>query len=210
VEALPRPITWLAVSLVPALLLIALVAAKVLAPTSAPTTRAPSGLQADIVISPRTSRAPDFSLRDQDNQLVSASGMRGRVLAITFLDSHCQQLCPIEGDQLAQVQRSLGPGSQLSLLVVSVAPTTDTPASERAFAAAHGWSGDWHWLVGGADQLAAVWKAYGIAVQVADNLVHSNVLYLIDRSGYERAAFVAGLQPSLVTHDIRLLAAPTN
>ncbi len=211
VEALQRPITWLAASMAAALLLIALVAAKMLAPTSAPTTRAPSGLQADIVISPRTSQAPDFSLRDQDNHPVSVSGMRGRVLAITFLDSHCQVFCPIEGDQLAQVQRSLGPGSQLSLLVVSVAPATDTPASERAFAAAHGWSGDWHWLVGSADQLAAVWKAYGIAVQITpDNLVHSSVLYLIDRSGYERAGFVAGREPGLVTHDVRLLAAPTS
>jgi len=90
--------------------------------------------------------------------------------------------------------------------VVSVAPATDTPASERAFAATHRWSGDWHWLVGPPDQLASVWKAYSIAVQNApDNVLHSSVLYLVDRDGYERAGWAAGLQPDLVTHDVRLL-----
>jgi cytochrome oxidase Cu insertion factor (SCO1/SenC/PrrC family) len=104
------------------------------------------------------------------------------------------------------VQRTLGSTLRLSLLVVSVAPATDTPASERAFAAAHHWTGDWHWLMGSPDQLAAVWKAYSIGVQNApDDILHSMVLYLVDRDGYERAGWAAGLDPDRLVRDVRLL-----
>jgi protein SCO1/2 len=171
-------------------------------------TAVPSGLAADIVIPARAQAAPDFTLLDQDGQPVSISGMRGKVVVISFLDSHCKQLCPIQADQLRQAQQALGAKSPMTLLVVSVAPETDTPASERAFADAHKWSGDWHWLNGGADQLATVWKNYSIAVQSSStDIVHSTVVYLIDRSGYERAGWAAGLQPALLAHDVRLLNA---
>jgi protein SCO1/2 len=166
-----------------------------------------TSLAADIVIPPKSMPAPDFRLQDQDGKPVSVSALRGRVLAVTFLDSHCKQLCPLEGDQLGQVQRTLGSNFSLSLLVVSVAPATDTPASERAFAAAHHWTGDWHWLTGSSDQLAQVWKAYSIAVQNApDDILHSSVVYLIDRDGYERAGWAAGLEPNLLARDVRILS----
>jgi len=206
---LSKPLTWWSFSLVAAAVLVALITLKVMSPRLAGTagvTPSPSGLVADIVIPPKSMAAPDFTLLDQDGKPVSVSALRGRVVAITFLDSHCKQLCPLEGDQLGQVQRSLGAGAHLSVLVVSVAPATDTPSSERAFAATHRWSGDWHWLIGTPDQLAAVWKAYSIAVQnTTDNILHSSVLYLVDRDGFERAGWAAGLEPNLVTHDVRLL-----
>ncbi len=165
------------------------------------------GFQADIVIPPKSSPAPDFSLVDQGGRPTSVSALRGNVLAITFLDSHCKQLCPLEADQLAQVQRSVGLSVRLSSLVISVAPATDTPASEQAFAAEHKWTGDWHWLSGSPEQLAPIWKAYGITVQPSpDDILHSVALYLVDKQGYERAAFAAGLEPSRVAQDVRLLA----
>jgi protein SCO1/2 len=206
---LSKPLTWWSLSMIAAVVLVALVAVRVISPRLAATRTVnpiPSGLAADIVIPPKSMAAPDFTLQDQNGKSVSVSGLRGRVLAITFLDSHCKQLCPLEGDQLGQVQRSLGAGANLSLLVISVAPASDTPSSERAFAASHHWRGDWHWLVGTPDQLAAIWKDYSIAVQNApDNVLHSSVLYLVDKSGYERAGWAAGLEPDLVTHDVRLL-----
>ncbi|HEV3097373.1 MAG TPA: SCO family protein [Candidatus Dormibacteraeota bacterium] len=206
---LSKPLTWWSLSVIAAVVLVALVAVRVISPRLAATRTVnpiPSGLAADIVIPPKSMAAPDFTLQDQNGKSVSVSGLRGRVLAITFLDSHCKQLCPLEGDQLGQVQRSLGAGANLSLLVISVAPASDTPSSERAFAASHHWRGDWHWLVGTPDQLAAIWKDYSIAVQNApDNVLHSSVLYLVDKSGYERAGWAAGLEPDLVTHDVRLL-----
>ena len=204
---LSKPTTWLALSAAAAVAAIAFAAWSLTAPK--PTTASaavPSGLAADIVIPPRSQAAPDFVLTDQNGQTVTVSGLKGKVVAVTFLDSHCKQLCPIEADQLSQTQRALGGKTPMTLLVVSVAPATDTPDSERAFAASHHWTGDWHWLSGTPDQLAAVWKTYSIAVQNSpDDILHSSVVYLIDRKGYERAGWAAGLQPALLIHDVRLL-----
>ena len=205
-----KPITWLSLALLAAAVFVALLAQRTLLGTraaeSAVTPTPTPGLAADIVIPPGSMTAPDFSLSDQDGKAVSVSALRGHVLAITFLDSHCKQLCPLEAEQLAQAQRSLGPNANLSLLVISVAPATDTPDSERAFAAAHHWSGDWHWLTGTPNELGSVWKAYSIAVQgTPDNILHSTVLYLVDKSGYQRAGWASGLQPDQLARDVRFL-----
>lgn len=206
---LGKPLTWLSLSLLAAIVLVALLVARVGSPRLAATagaTPAPSGLRADIVIPPNSIPASDFTLADQDGKPVSVSALRGRVLAITFLDSHCKQLCPLAGDQLGQAQRALGSGAKLSLLVVSVAPATDTPDSERAFATTHHWSGEWHWMSGTPDQLAAVWKAYSIAVEgTPDNVLHSAVLYLVDKSGFQRAGWAGPIEPDLLAHDVRVL-----
>jgi len=207
---LSKPITWLSLALLAALVLLALIAQRQLLSgrAAAPGATSAAGLAADIVIPPRSMPAPDFSLRDQDGKTVSAAALRGRVLAITFLDSHCKQLCPLEGDQLGQAQRSLGSHTDLSLLVISVAPETDTPDSERAFAAAHHWTGEWHWLTGTPDQLAAVWKAYSIEVQgTPDNVLHSTVLYLVDKAGFQRAGWASALQANQLARDVRFLQA---
>ena len=206
---LSKPFTWLTLALLAAIVAVALLAQRaMLAQRAAGTGTNPASLAADIVIPAGSMQAPDFSLRDQDNKAVSVSGLRGRVLAITFLDSHCKQLCPLQGDQLGQAMRSLGPHTSLSFLVVSVAPATDTADSERAFAAAHQWAGDWHWLTGTPDELAGVWKAYSIAVQgTPDNILHSTVLSLVDKQGFQRAGWAAGLQPEQLARDIRFLQA---
>jgi protein SCO1 len=207
---LSKPLTWLSLALLAAVVFLALIAQRqLLSGRAAEGGATPAAaLAADIVIPPKSMPAPDFSLRDQDGKTVSASALRGRVLAIAFLDSHCKQLCPLEGDQLGQAQRSLGSHTNLSLLVVSVAPATDTPDSERAFAAAHHWTGEWHWLTGTPDQLAAVWKAYSIEVQsTSDNILHSTVVYLVDKAGFQRAGWASGLQPEQLARDIRFLQA---
>jgi protein SCO1/2 len=205
---LSKPLAWLSFALLAAVVFLALLAGRALLGTRAADSavRPAPGLAADIVIPPGSMPASDFTLQDQDGRAVSVSAFRGHVVAITFLDSHCKQLCPLEADQLAQAQRSLGTASKVTVLVVSVAPTTDTPESERAFAAIHHWTGEWHWLTGTPDQLAAVWKAYSIAVQgTPDNVLHSTVLYLVDKQGFQRAGWASGLQPDQLARDVRYL-----
>lgn len=205
---LSKPLTWLSFMVLAAVVFLALLAQRALLGTRAgesAVTPTP-GLAADIVIPPESIPASDFTLHDQDGKAVSVSAFRGQVIAITFLDSHCKQLCPLEADQLAQAQRALGTTPKLILLVVTVAPATDTPESERAFALMHHWTGEWHWLIGAPEQMAAVWKAYSIAVQgTPDNVLHSTVLYLVDKQGFQRAGWASGLQPDQLARDVRFL-----
>jgi protein SCO1 len=199
---------WALVGAVAVVAVVGIFAAKaVIGRSTAAPRPANTTLVGEAVMTPGTTPAPDFSLRDQNGRLVTVHDFRGRVVAVTFLDSHCKEKCPLEGEQLGQTMRALGTATPFTLLVVSVAPSTDTPQSANAFAATHHWTAEWHWLAGSQSALAAVWKAYGIDVEpgVEGSIPHSVALYLLDRRGYERAGFLF-TDPPRLEQDIRILA----
>lgn len=161
-----------------------------------------------MVINPRTVQAPDFVLRDQRGAMVSLSDLRGRVIALTFLDTQCLNLCPLQASLLGSVQGNLGPRAPFSVVVVSVRPEADTPANIATFANAHGLKAGFYWLTGTRPQLADVWNSYGVGVQVANgDLAHSSVIFLIDRVGYERVGFADVPEAASVEGDVRILEA---
>ena len=175
---------------------------RLLAKSPAPT------LSGGLVIKSHSVQAPDFTLRDQQGKMVSLPDLRGRVIALTFLDTQCRQLCPLQAALLGSVQSDLGPSARFSVVVVSVRPEADTPANIAAFASAHGLKSEFYWLTGTRPQLQDVWNRYGVGVQVANgDLAHSSVIYLIDRSGYERVGFADVPQADAVEGDVRILEA---
>ena len=150
--------------------------------------------------------APEPRLPDQTGRLVTLRRER-RVVLLTFLDSRCRSSCPVEGRMLASVARRLPPRLRPELVVVSVDPWADSPASARHFVVKSRWSGRWHWLLGTPTTLRPVWSAYQIGVRrTKADILHSLVLYVVVR-GYERAAYLFPLEPRNVAADIRLLAA---
>jgi protein SCO1/2 len=148
--------------------------------------------------------APGFDLIDQRGRSVSLASLRGRPLLLTFLDSKCTTLCPIEGHQLGVLERRLG-GQPVRLIIVSVDPA-DTRHSVATAAREWGWHGHWQWLMGTPARLAPVWRAYGIGVQpTATDITHSMAVYVIDGQGDERAGFLPPLAISRLVSDVRLL-----
>ena len=143
----------------------------------------PVRLHGDAVWAAGARPAPPVRLRDQHGQAVSLDSLRGRVLLVTFMDSHCTTECPVEGHQLAVVQRTFAPRSRPEIVVVSVNPA-DTRQSARRFARLRGWHGRWRWLMGSSAQLSSVWRAYGIEVDpTSHDIIHSAALYIIDGRG---------------------------
>lgn len=162
-------------------------------------------LHGDAVWAAGARHAPPVRLRDQRGQVVSLADLRGRVLLVTFMDSHCTTECPVEGHQLAVVQRAFPPRSRPEIIVVSVNPA-DTPRSARRFARRRGWHGPWRWLMGSSIQLGRVWSAYGIEVDpTSHDIIHSAALYIVDRRGDERSGYVAPFLPKLVMADVGAL-----
>lgn len=152
--------------------------------------------------------APAFTLHDVLGGTRSLTSTRGRVTLITFLDSRCHSLCPIVGRAIGAVQRKFPASSRPALLIVSVDPAGDRPASVRS--AAHRWQLEpgWHWLTGSHSQLAAVWHAYGIVVRPTTNdITHGAAVYLLDRGGFERAGYLPPLLPNFLSLDIRRVEA---
>jgi protein SCO1/2 len=148
--------------------------------------------------------APPFALRDQDGRLVSRNQLRGRVWAITFLDSRCRQACPVVARELATTQRLLGKHDPLVVVMVSVLPDYDTPARVRTFVRQAGLTGDWHWLLGTQQQLTPVWNEYGI--EVVSGVEHTAALYLVDRRGDVRVADAVPFVPAQLAGSVRALA----
>jgi cytochrome oxidase Cu insertion factor (SCO1/SenC/PrrC family) len=161
-----------------------------------------------LVMGAREVAAPDFTLRDQTGATVSMRQLRGKVLALTFLDTQCQNICPLQASFLGSAQSDLGRRAPFEVVVVSVHPDVDTPANIDAFAVAHGLGHNYYWLNGPLPDLQSVWDRYGVAVQAAQgDLAHSSVIFLIDRNGYERVGFEDVPETGAFETDVQILNA---
>ena len=150
------------------------------------------------------------TLADQTGRGFSLAALRGRTVAVVFFDSHCHASCPLEGRALAAAEQSLSPAQRPVLVAVSVNPL-DTPRSAASAARTWGLAGaaSWHWLMGTRRELAPVWAAYHIYVSprpVNGDILHTEAVYLVDRRGYERSAYLWPFAPRFVTLDLRTLA----
>jgi cytochrome oxidase Cu insertion factor (SCO1/SenC/PrrC family) len=157
--------------------------------------------------------APLLHLRNQAGQDLSLAAFHGHVVAVTFLDSHCKQACPVEAQQLAAVDRMLPAKERPEIVVISVNPA-DTPASVHRFVHKARWTGPWTWLMGTQAQLRPVWRRFAIEVLPPGSVVngvkvndiaHSTAMYLLDPNGNERTGYVAPFLPKLVAEDVRTL-----
>jgi cytochrome oxidase Cu insertion factor (SCO1/SenC/PrrC family) len=177
---------------------------------------APPRLHGQAVWAEGARAAPGFTLRNQEGRMVSLRSLRGRVVLLTFLDSRCTTLCPIEGALLRRVQDAASPGRRPAIVVVSVDPT-DTPGSVRAFVDHRArWTGRWDWLMGTKAELKPIWRTYGIEVKAIrrhlagvtyTDIAHTAALYVIDPAGYERSGYLMPFLPAQVIDDVRALAA---
>lgn len=170
----------------------------------------PPVLHGDMVWPAGKQPAPRFRLRDERGRMLSLAAERGRVVLLTFMYSRCREICPIEGRMLAAVEHRLDRSIRPLLLVVSVDPGGDTPASIRRFIHRAGLAGTrWDWLVGDRAELSRVWRAYRIEVQRGRDIGHSTALVLIDRRGYERSGYAIPFLPQNVAADVRTLSGKT-
>jgi protein SCO1/2 len=109
----------------------------------------------------------DFRLRDQDGRPTTLASARGKVIAMTFVYSSCRDLCPAEGNVVADALHRVG-GDGAVANAISVDPISDTPARVREWLRRRGLEpGTSHYLIGTRAQLRPVWRAYGIVPLVA-------------------------------------------
>ena len=156
-------------------------------PQSAPT------LERMMNLSPLPERAaPGFTLTDQHGRKASLAGFRGKALLLGFIDSRCTQVCPVIAQELIAADHDLGPrASGVALVGVNVNPAAESVAAVQHFSTIHGLSRlpNWYFLTGSTRELARVWKAYGIGVELphgASQTIHADYLLFINPLGHER------------------------
>jgi protein SCO1 len=153
--------------------------------------------------------AGQFALHDQNGDLVQLSKLRGKVVVLTPLYTHCQDTCPLTAQQVRGALDDLS-GSQrdgVRALALSVDPENDTADSARRFLVERRVSGYLDFLLGPRNELQPVWRDYGFAPQTKDQ-EHNSYVVLIDKRGRQRVGFpIDYLTPEGLAHDIRILLA---
>ena len=159
-------------------------------PPSGPAPDLPASLGALMGLSRATPTvAPGFSLTDQAGRTVSLASLRGKVVVLSFFDAACDDICPVLAAEFVHAHDELGTAaSRVAFVTVDSDPLALTATSAAPAEAAAGISSlpDWYFLTGSLRRLDAVWKSYGVAVEVqtATGLIaHNEVLVLIDASG---------------------------
>jgi protein SCO1 len=168
-------------------------------------TPAASGLQGtDLGSVP----APAFSLHDQFGKVVTLAQFAGKPLVLTFMYTHCPDVCPIMAERLHNVMVSLGADAQrVAVVAISVDPHGDSVASALNFSQIHQMVNYWHFLVGTQGELAPVWTKYAIDAQPAAASVsmHTAIVYVIDKQGRERVLLDQDFTTAQLTGDLKTL-----
>jgi protein SCO1 len=158
------------------------------------------------------SRTPPFVLTDSLGRRVRLSQYRGKAVLLTFIYTHCPDVCPLIVSNLRNAVLRLGSrASKVQIVAVSVDPRGDTPATVKAFLAAHEMTGRMEYLIGSFKELAPVWREYGVQVEASpdrrENTVgHSAFMYGITGRGFVLVLYPATFDPAWIVHDSPLLA----
>jgi protein SCO1 len=176
-------------------------AATIAAPPTAKRTFAGAGLNP-----PRS--APAVALHDASGTAVTLAGQRGRYVLVTFLYTHCPDVCPLIASNLNAAVRALGAKrSDVRVLAVSVDPKGDTPAAVRAFVKRMHLVPEFRYLIGSAAELRRAWAAWHVLSVKQSPGVVDHVAYtaLVDPAGEERVLYGSDVHARDVVHDLRTL-----
>jgi len=109
-------------------------------------------------------QATDFRLTDQQGQPYRLSEAEGKVVVLTFIYTHCTDVCPFIAAKLKQTDQLLGPdASKVDLVAITTDPARDTQTILADYSRTFGLYDRWHFLYGPKDALRPVWKAYAVA-----------------------------------------------
>lgn len=169
-------------------------------------------LDAAGVLTPATA-APPLALRNYLGQPVNIDSFRGKAVLVTFLYTHCPDVCPIIASNLGIAQGLLpaAVAAKTVVIAVSVDPKGDTAKAVRVFLARHELIGRMQYLIGSAHELASVWKAWEVGserdTKNPELVNHTGLVYGITGSGRRLTLYASNFQPAEIAHDIPLLAA---
>jgi protein SCO1 len=155
--------------------------------------------------------APTMRLRNYNGQEVDLKSFRGKAVLVTFIYTHCPDICPIIIGNLHTAQNELGAeAKQLQIVAVSVDPKRDTPRTVKAFLKKHQMTGRMDYLIGSRPQLERTWKAWGIGAQVSkkspEQVEHSAYVFGIDAGGMVETLYPGNFKPGAIVDDVPLLA----
>jgi protein SCO1/2 len=151
--------------------------------------------------------APETKLKNYNGETVDTGSLRGKPMLVTFLYTHCPDVCPLIASHLGIVLDELGPKAKdVNVVAISVDPKGDTKQTVSKFLAARDLTGRMDYLIGDTSQLAPVWEAWHVGSEAeASNpefIAHTALVYGISSSGKLVTIYPANFKPSQIVHDL--------
>jgi protein SCO1 len=159
---------------------------------------------------PAEFRLPSFALRDPTGEVVRSRDLRGKVVLVTFLDSQCEDACPVIARQVGLTVDLLTAAErkEVEAIAISTDPAEDTPSSIRHFLASQDATGKVRFLVGEEQKMRTLWKRFRIlsSLESGKDDLHSAPVRVYDRRGVWVSTQHPGtdLTPQNLAYDIRL------
>jgi protein SCO1/2 len=154
--------------------------------------------------------AAPLELNNSLGEPVNLRQYHGKAVLVTFIYTHCPDVCPLIVSHLKTAQALLGPkASGLQIVAVSTDPRGDNRKTVADFLHSHGMTGRMQYLIGNQAELGKVWKEWNIVANPAksgrDLVEHSALIYGIGADGKIRTLYPANFSPSEIAHDVPLL-----
>jgi protein SCO1/2 len=157
--------------------------------------------------------APPLKLDNSLGEPVDIADYRGKAVLVTFIFTHCPDVCPLIVGNLHAAQNQLGDeADELQIVAVSVDPRGDTPKTVKAFLADHQMTGRMQYLIGSRPELEKVWSQWDIVARDSpkrldpDAVEHSALVYGISGSGEMTTIYPVAFKPRQIVHDVPILA----
>ena len=145
---------------------------------------------------------PDLPLVDSSGKATSLAAFRGRYVVLAPFLTLCHEVCPITTGAYIEMQQAVeraGLGNRVTFVEATVDPGRDSPARLRAFAQLTG--SDWTLLTGSANQIASLWRFFGVGYQAEPigspapldwwthqpetyDVGHTDALFILDPDGH--------------------------
>lgn len=144
----------------------------------------------------------DFTLTNQDGQVVDQTILNGKWTLVFFGFTYCPDYCPTTLGVLNAVQERMGDKAKdLQIVFISVDPERDTPQMLKDYLSSDGFPDGVIGLTGTPEQVAKAAKAYRAFYQKVGEgegytMNHGLTVYLMGPDGKFRSAVAHDLGPS--------------
>lgn len=150
-----------------------------------------------ILVLPRITLAPGYTLTDQDGNRLTNEDMRGKIVLYNFTYSRCEPPCPQTSAVMRQVQARLPEiesyGIPVELVTISIDPDHDTPQVLHAYAQKLDADQEsWRFVTGPVDRLRwIIGGGFGFYFdhKEDDRIVFDPGFILVDGLGITRAEY---------------------
>ena len=135
--------------------------------------------------------AADVALVDERGVPFRLAQLRGKVVVLSFISTHCGDVCPLITQRFAQLAALERNNPDVRLVEVSIDPDVDRPATLRAYGARFGVDGTrWRLATGERDAVlmfAARFGAAPLARGGGQQIEHEGRTVVLDTAGRIRA-----------------------